>query len=358
MIGLILEYLAALVACDTQNPPRAITPRSQLYKFLDSVCGRDFQIELVDHAEGRVGWYARRGEPRILFNVHLDTVPAGTNWTRDPLKLFVENNRAIGLGACDIKGAAACLLALARKSDVDLGLLFTTDEEGSNPCCVQKFIESHREIQKLVVVAEPTNARAVFGHRGYLSQRGTFRGQAGHTSLPKNQRNSAVHQLVEWSAEALHIVADAEKGAGPNVDYCFNLGTVAGGIKNNMIADQSEVRWSARLPPDHDGRELLARLTGPASGPQAIWETTFCGPSLPSTIQLRERAQQCLASLSLPSAPDVDFWTEASLFSANGWPAIVLGPGDIAQAHSAGEWVALDQLELAFDHYSRIAHVD
>lgn len=358
MTGLILEYLAALVACDTQNPPRQITPRHPLYAFLESVCGGDFQIEVVDHDQGRVSWFARRGSPRILFNVHLDTVPATAAWSIDPLKLVVGDGRAVGLGACDIKGAAACLLALARQSDVDLGLLFTTDEEGTNPCCVQKFVETYTGNPRLIVVAEPTQARVVFGHRGYLSQRGTFKGHAGHTSLPKEQRHSAVHQLVNWSTAALRHVAEAETHAGPGVDFCFNLGTVSGGVKNNVIADQAEVRWSARLPPGQDGTALRAQLAALANGPQARWETTFSGPALPSTIQLREKAQQCLAPLSPPVGPDVDFWTEAALFSQRDWPAVVVGPGDIAQAHTPGEWVALDQLQQTYEHYSRIAHVD
>ncbi len=359
MIGLILEYLAALVACDTQNPPRQITPRSPLYKFLDSVCGRDFQVKVWDHGDGRISYFARRGDPWVLFNVHLDTVPAGAGWMSDPFRLEIENNRAIGLGACDIKGAAACLLALAHQTDVDLALLFTTDEEGSDPCCIRRFFGSWGGgLPSLTVVAEPTGSRVVYGHRGYVSQRGTFHGRSSHTSIPKSQRSSAVHQLVEWSAGALRWVNEAEAAVGSEVDFCFNLGTVEGGIKNNMVADRAEVCWSARLPAEHDTRAMLSALESLPSGTTAEWQTTFFGLAFPNSFNLREKAKQFVSRLALPTAPDVDFWTEASVFSDGHWPAIVLGPGDIAQAHSAGEWVALDQLELAFDHYSRIAHVD
>jgi acetylornithine deacetylase len=240
-----LEYLAELVACDTQNPPRKIASRGWLFELLGSACSRDFEIQVSDFGDGRVAWYARRGMPRTLFNVHLDTVPAGSQWESDPFQLQVTADRAIGLGTCDIKGAAACLLALAKESDVELGLLFTTDEEGSNSCCVRRFIESVEVPPKCVVVAEPTRGNAVLGHRGYLSRRGTFRGRAGHTSLPKNSRRSAIHELIQWSAAALQFVSTAEDAAGPGVDFCFNLGTISGGTKNNMIADQADVRWSA-----------------------------------------------------------------------------------------------------------------
>jgi acetylornithine deacetylase len=358
LIGLTLEYLAALVACDTQNPPRAIERSGRLFEFLNSVCERDFQIEVVDHGQGRVTWFAQRGAPRRLFNVHLDTVPTAGGWSSDPFRMVVEDDRAKGLGACDIKGAAACLLALARHSDVELALLFTTDEEGSSPCCVRRFVESPGTAPELVVVAEPTGGKAVLGHRGYWSQRGTFSGRSSHTSLPKAQRRSAIHDLVGWSAAALQYVAEAERRAGSDVDFCFNIGALSGGLKGNMVADSAEVKWSARVPPGQDSAELVARLSALSGGPAARWETTFSGPALPSTIELRERAWQWAERLGLTLAPDVDFWTEASLFSQRGWPTIVLGPGNIAQAHAADEWVALEQLKMAFDSYSRIAHGD
>jgi acetylornithine deacetylase len=358
LIESILENLAALVACDTQNPPRAITPQSPLYRVLDAARSSDFDVQTIDHGRGRVTWFAQRGTPRVLFNVHLDTVPASSSWSGDPLKLEVRGGRAIGLGACDIKGAAACLLTLASKSDVDLALLFTSDEEGGESCCVAKFIEANTDSYRLVVVAEPTAGRAVFGHRGYVSQRGTFAGASGHTSRPAGQRQSAVHQLIRWGSAALAQVAEAEKAAGNGADFCFNLGTVAGGIKGNMVADRAEVRWSARLPPGEDEQSLLDRLnTLPGAG-DAVWETTFRGPSFPRTGQLRSDAQQYVAALGLAAAPDVEFWTEAAWFSRGNWPALVLGPGEIAHAHAPGEWVALDQLQLAYDQYLRIAHVD
>jgi hypothetical protein len=70
-------------------------------------------VRTWDHGDGHVSWFAVRGKPKILFNVHLDTVPAGDGWSRDPFELQVRDDRAIGRGACDIKGAAAVLLTLA-----------------------------------------------------------------------------------------------------------------------------------------------------------------------------------------------------------------------------------------------------
>jgi acetylornithine deacetylase len=329
-----------------------------LWDHLASVCQPTFQIDVLDCGEGRIAWRARRGSPTVLFNVHLDTVPAGQGWTSDPLTLQVSGDRAVGLGACDIKGAAACLLTLAENSEADLDLLFTTDEEGSNPCAVERFVESCTIPPEWVVVAEPTGSRVVLGHRGYLSMRGSFQGRSGHTSMPKSQRVSAVHRLVDWSAAAMQTVTSIERTHGVDADYCFNLGAITGGIKGNMIADSAEVRWSARPPAGCDVSALRDALIALEPGDVVRWETSFFGPSFPSTIQLREKAQQWMTKRSLPAAHDVDFWTEAALFSQRGWPAVVLGPGDIRQAHAADEWVGIDQLQMTLEHYSRIAHGD
>ena len=81
----ILEILAELVACDTQNPPRAIESQGQIFQFIRATLGDDFAYQTIDHGRGRVTLLARVGNPRILFNVHLDTVPVGDGWTRPAL---------------------------------------------------------------------------------------------------------------------------------------------------------------------------------------------------------------------------------------------------------------------------------
>ena len=353
----LLEYLARLVAADTQNPPRTIALDDPLFHFLTTEAARfGLEIETVDHGAGRVAWWARRGQPHVLFNVHLDTVPAARDWQGDPHVLQVVGDRAIGLGACDIKGAAACLLTLAAETDLPLSLLFTTDEEGTQNCCVARFVESHpRLAPHLVVVAEPTEARVVLGHRGYVSAKVEFSGVAAHTSTPRAQRQSAVHSLIEWASQALTAVREMEQATGPETDLCFNLGTVAGGVKNNVVAEHAELRWSARPPAGFDARMLLNRLTTLSPEHPVQIDVTFAGAGLPAQPAGRAELAQRVHALGLEIGADVPFWTEASIFSAAGWPTLVLGPGHIAQAHTANEWVRLADLSASKEAYRRIA---
>ncbi|MGH8111658.1 MAG: M20/M25/M40 family metallo-hydrolase, partial [Rhodanobacteraceae bacterium] len=129
----------------------------------------------------------------------------------------------------------------------------------------------------------------------------------------------------------------------------FNLGRIEGGIKANVIAPDAEVRFGMRPLPSMDPDVLLERVRTLADPAPAACEETFRGPSLPAdaaNAQACERDARALADeLGIGVGGPVDFWTEASLFSAAGHTAFVYGPGDIAQAHGADEWVALAQLE-------------
>ncbi|TZF91121.1 acetylornithine deacetylase [Cognatilysobacter lacus] len=357
----VLRHLEALVAFDTRNPPRAIGTGGIFDYLRAQLPGFDFDV--IDHGAGAVSMLATRGRTRRLFNVHLDTVPSSDGWTQDPLALRLAGDRVIGLGACDIKGAAAGLIAAASATTGDAAFLFSTDEEANDARCIRAFLASNPPFGE-VLVAEPTHCEAVLAHRGLSSARIAFAGEAGHASSPDAMRMSAVHRAVRWGARALdHAQALAHERFGGLTGLRFNIGTMAGGIKGNVIAPSAEFRFNFRPLPSMDIDQLHATLRGfAAAGDIRAYDETFRGPPLPAGV-LHEAERQRLAArdladaLELPIGNAVDFWTEASLFSEAGLTAFVFGPGDIAQAHTADEWVAIDQLERYATHATRIIGV-
>ena len=355
----LLGHLGALVACDTQNPPRAIDGDSPIFAYCSEVAGRSFEIRVWDHGDGHVSWYAVRGEPRVLFNVHLDTVPVGQGWSSDPHRLRVDDGRAYGRGACDIKGAAAALLTLAEQGAANLAMLFTSDEEGAGGCCVERFLESGAaERYGQVVVAEPTSCEAVLGHRGFLSVKGHFEGTPGHSSEARALTENANHQMARWAARAVQLAADL-KTTPEDPGTCLNIGRMEGGTKSNVIAGSAFVHWSARLQPGESNEDFLEQIRACADEEARInWEVPFRGSPLPAAGRDDSAARAWCEAQRLPVADAVDFWTEASLFSAAGLPAVVLGPGHIAQAHQTDEWVALAQLDQALALYGKLVARD
>jgi acetylornithine deacetylase len=339
LLDATLERLRWLVAFDSTNPPRK--PGALVAEFVQELTRRGLDVHLSDHDDGCMSVFVRRGHADVLLTAHLDTVPVAPGWTRDPFALAVEGERAYGLGACDVKGGAAAMLAAALATDAPCALLFTTDEEAGQATCVRQFLARKRPF-RLAVVAEPTRARAVLAHRGVATGTMTFEGNAAHSSVARPE--SATHALVTWARRALDL--------DEQIGMRLNIGRIEGGEKPNVVAARAEARFGVRSPPDVRPREMLARFA--ALTERGRFELRFEGPPLPADEQAGARAAAEVVRLELPDGPAVDFWTEASLFSEAGVPAVVLGPGDVAQAHGPDEWVALAELDAAARTYLSI----
>jgi acetylornithine deacetylase len=363
--GEVLAHLASLVRFDTRNPPRAITAGDDgIFGYLRTTLGTGFRHEIVDLGDGCISLLSVRGAPRWLFNFHLDTVPADAAWAQDPHVLRVDGDRAYGLGSCDTKGAMACALVAAANTTSDVALLFTSDEEAGSSRCVRSFLETPHGFER-VIVAEPTGGKAILEHRGIATSTGVFSGTAGHASSAGALSASALHEATRWASRALDFAAAREVDAYGSLNGIrFNLGVVQGGTKPNMIASRAEVKFGTRPRPDQSGVELLAEIWKLAPDSSRVaWAPGFLAPSLPCRPTLGETQRVVdetaiwARSMGLDIGAPVDFWTEASLFSQAGLPAIVLGAGHIAQAHTAGEFVEISQLESVLASHLRILSV-
>lgn len=358
LLDATLRHLRALVAFDTRNPPRAIDDGGIFAYLREQLVG--FDCTTTDHGAGAVSLLAIRGRPKLLFNVHLDTVPDSPHWSASPFELRVDGERAVGLGACDIKGAAAAFVAAAHVTQGDCAFLFSSDEEANDARCIAGFLNTFPPIPNsespipafdAVIVAEPTRCEAVLAHRGISSVLMRFAGRAGHASAQQTGSDSALHQAVRWSTRALaHVDSLAYARFGGLTGLRFNIGRIEGGIKANVIAPTAELRFGFRPLPSMDNEELLVTFRGFAEPIATEFTETFHGGPLPGgdiahAEERRLAARDLADALDIPIGNAVDFWTEAALFSRAGYTSFVYGPGDIAQAHAADEWVALEQLQ-------------
>lgn len=360
----VLEILTKLVGFDTQNPPRDIYTEGGIVSYIQSqLVDHGFEFKIYDAADGCIGLLATRGETSRLFNFHIDTVPIAPNWTRDPHNLTVEGDRAYGLGACDIKGASACMIAVAQQTTAPLALLFSTDEEHGSSLAVKTFLEQNQDYQE-VIVSEPTLAQAVLAHRGIQSGRIDFAGVSGHGSAARAITDNAIHKAATWLSATLDWIKQNDASFQNLTAVPFNSGKIEGGIKANMIAAECGMNFGFRPLPGMDSGKMLETMYQIATEKVGISEddvelqALFFGPTLPAANQDFDTAYQAgkklAESCQLTVGPAVDFWTEASLFSQACMTALVYGPGDIAQAHTPDEWVALEQLQTVADKYLEI----
>jgi acetylornithine deacetylase len=353
-----VDLVRELCAYDTRNPDGH---EPKLAARLADLLGRHGadQVQLVEvprkvhggDALLRPGAYvlARWGTPRLLINAHLDTVPANTGWSGDPLVARVADGRVTALGACDIKGAIAAILA-ALESGVrphDTAILFSGDEEHGGRVMAQVMAAGALAGVERALVCEPTSLRAGTRHRGIVALELSVHGAGGHSS-GADRMPSPIAELARV-AVAFDAWAKLRRDAGPPgfTGTCMNLARLDGGVAFNVVPDAATLHVSLRPAPGVDAaaviQELgeLARRCAPGVQQRVVFQNaSFATRDLTGFASL-------LGQEVVDAPVDLAFWTEAALLSAAGVDCVVIGPGDIAQAHAPDEWVAVDQLERA-----------
>jgi len=309
------------------------------------------EVQVVETGRGAGGpggyVFARWGRPTLLFNAHVDTVPANTGWTRDPWTPVVSDGRVWGLGSADTKGAiAAILTAVERRRPDGVAVLFSGDEERGT-AAVKAFLASpHRAGVTAAIVCEPTARRAGVRHRGVLAEEAQVAGAGGHSSKA-DAMPAPIVTMARLAIELDRIGRDA-RGAGPAdmPGLCMNVAAIDGGVAFNVVPDAASLLYSIRPAPGFDRAAWNARLRAVAD---AIDPAITIAPRIehaPFACSDPERAR-ALVGGHVEAMVALDFWTEAALHEAAGIAAVVVGPGDIGCAHAPDEWVSVDDLEWA-----------
>ena len=215
------------------------------------------------------------------------------------------------------------------------------------------FAKSKLEYQG-IIVAEPTNNLAVTCHRGIATGSIRFHGTSGHSSEKSALENSAIHKQARWSFNALETARKYENKKYESLEgLAFNIGSVSGGIKPNIIAQSAETKFGFRPLPGQDPFEIFTELNAKSVKGQFDFTKGFIAPSLPAKNN-SHRLKALAGKLKLELSKPVNFWTEAALFNEAGYDAIVFGPGDIENAHQPNEYVDLADLKTALKIYKEI----
>jgi acetylornithine deacetylase len=298
--------------------------------------------------------YARFGTPRLVVNAHLDTVPPNADWTSDPFVPMIDGGRLYALGASDTKGAAAAILAaLDETTPKDTAILFSGDEEFSSVAMRSFIAGPHSKGIERAIVCEPTNLAVGVRHRGFVAFEVTITSPGGHSSRA-DTLSSPIGTLARV-AVAFDDWGRRHRTSGPPgfLGMCMNLAKLDGGIAFNVIPALVKLVVSVRPPPGADTKAICAELETIAKGIAGGAVVHF--DRLNPPVATRDLAAfEGLIGASARAPVDLAFWTEAALLAANGIDAVVMGTGDIAQAHAPNEWVEIDELHRARDLFRAI----
>jgi acetylornithine deacetylase/succinyl-diaminopimelate desuccinylase-like protein len=370
------KLLAELIALPSVNPAfvsageTAARPARQIYgeknvaDFLARVAAKsgleiEFQKVLVladgHHRSNLIARLRPKNKIKqtILLAPHLDTVGADE-------KQFVpqrKNGRLHGRGACDTKGSVAamlvalCELAEAKSRPLETEIVFVGLIDEENAQAGSRALVANNFKAGLAIVGEPTKLQVVTAHKGSLWLKLETRGRAAHGATPQLGKN-AVHEMarivnVFETDYAAQLRRRKHKLLGAAT---VNVGKISGGKQPNIVPDHCEILVDRRTLPgetEADVRreiavllkknKLSAEISSDKSVPCEALETDF---KLPLVRQFFRSAGQT-------KPIGVHYFCDAAVLAAGGIPSVVFGPGDIAQAHTADEWISLAELERA-----------
>lgn len=359
------NLLADLIALPSVNPG-FLSPHhphggeGRVAEFLAAVATRaGLDVEFQKYSPQRVNLIARlrpagKIKQTLLLAPHLDTVNVTDEKQFTPT---VRGGRLYGRGACDTKGSVAtfvsviCELAKAKDRPQETEIVFVglADEErgqGGSRAFVKAGFKAD-----LAIVGEPTRCQVVTAHKGSVFVEVETQGKAAHGATPQFGRNAVLEmaRVVEFLETDYRKHLQRRKHPLLGV-ASVSVGTIHGGTQPNIVPDRCHLGVDRRtLPGETDAsvcREIGDLLQ--AQGLKPKLSSGRLAPCLPlETDQKLPLVRQFLRSARQSRPVGVHYFCDAAVLAADGIPSIVFGPGDIAQAHTADEWIALAQLELA-----------
>jgi succinyl-diaminopimelate desuccinylase len=309
---------------------------------------RDAMAERLSQLEPRVIGNSlvvgrRTGRPLISLYGHIDTVPEQGN-----LPARVEGGRVHGLGASDMKGGLAVMVALLedaalRDGPYDLlGVFYDAEEGPADGNGLERVLDEAPDLleSELAVVMEPTDGELQLGCQGTINARVEFHGVSAHSARPWLGEN-AITKAGRWMS-GMH-----ERGwrdidvAGMTFKETFAVTLAEGGVAPNVIPARFVLNLNHRYPPDRSVEEAEAMVREVCSDADSveIVDRAMAAP-IPKDSPHLDRLRALVPKVSAKTA-----WTDVARLAARGVPAVNYGPGEVAQAHKQDESAPIGALE-------------
>jgi acetylornithine deacetylase len=373
------ELLSAMVAVDTINAHYSGKPsgESELAQRIESwaqAWGLKSQRHAVDGDRFNLFVYHEISPAAewLLLESHLDTVGV-TGMAIAPFRTEVRDGRIYGRGTCDTKGSGAAMLwalrAAARSGAAkrNVGVLFTLDEEARMTGAAEFARTTLPQWPGSVfgiVVGEPTRMQPVIATNGVVRWTTATRGVAAHSADPSRGRSaiSAMLKVIE-ALEARYV--PSARGEHPLTGAAAaSVNVIRGGTQVNIIPERCEIEVDRRLIPGEIAEETLAErdrilrdVCTANAGVEVENLEPYIVPPVPpeKNVALHRWLAPQLQRLGIDAtARGARYVTNGSHYAAAGVPIVVLGPGDLAQAHTKDEWLEVAQLHLAVAVYTSL----
>jgi len=365
-----VELTAALVELDSRNPslvPGAPGERGVACFLADVLRGWGFAVELADVSQGRPNLIARAGRARpdagvLMLNGHLDVV--GTDgMIHPPFTPAIRDGRLYGRGSADMKSGIAAMCVAARRAvergiDGEVIIAAVTDEEYES-LGTRALVASGIRADACVIT-EPTRLMICPAHRGFAWATLEVRGRAAHGS-----RYDIGVDAITHAALVLAELDRIQRTVLPTHTHpllgraSLHASTISGGTGPSTYPDRCTLGIERRTIPGETvetfREELVEAIEAARTVDSAIDVSIhFLTAQGPSDVAVDAPITRALDAAIRATGRDVHVqgmpaWTDAALLNDSGIPTICFGPGDIALAHAAEEYVPVAEIDAAVD---------
>jgi len=345
---------------DTSNKPVI----DKLATWLECL-GFQIDIHELDHQAGKfnlLAHYIPEGAESggLMLAGHTDTVPWDEGrWTQDPFKLREDNGRLYGLGTADMKGFFAFVIEALRSTDLQqlkkpLYILATTDEETTMAGARELDAFGHLK-PDFAVIGEPTSMTPVITHKGHMTEAVRITGKSGHSSNPAAGIN-AIEVMHDVITELRGIQKEFQQRYHDDafeVPYpTLNFGAIHGGDAANRICACCELHIDMRPLPGMNITELYGLIDQRLAEVKTQYPGAVCLEHMHDPVpgyRCDKDAEivRLASELTGNAAQPANYCTEAPFVQALGCQTIVMGPGNIAQAHQPDEFIQIDEIAPA-----------
>jgi len=371
-----IELLKKLIKIKSDNPGHY---EYEIAHFISNLFHKhNIDHEIIYSGDRRaniIGYLHGKDEDSIIFSGHLDTKPPNKNWTYDPYTPVIKDNKVYGLGAADMKGGLAAIIAALiknskRKLNKTIYFIFTADEE-MNSTFGMKYLAKHGYVKgAFAIVAEPTNLKLATSSMGNIWFKVTVKGKTSHAGMYWKGIN-AIDVCMEIIREMKKVIKNRKYAQYPMFPN-LNVGTIKGGTHPGIVPSDCEftidIRFLKREDQEYFEKKLkeIAKEVSRKYGCECA-VTYFGGGGLPpwdikdlnksyvlKYLRIIEESYMVVFKKPLEKTVFLGGSDAGILMSLLKIPTVIIGPGSLEQAHSPDEYVHIDEVIMATKLYSEI----
>jgi len=358
-----VDIAKELIKFDTSGPPAREQPCAEWIRDFLEDAGLETELQVVEKDRANIIGKIGQGKgPGLVLSGHIDVVLAGDPelWKiSDPFEPVVHEGKLYGRGACDMKGPDACILKAVKdlaKEDFkrQLSVAFTAGED-TGGWFVTRVLEEKLLTDKDAVygiIPEPSMMDIIPVHKGGGGAEIKILGKAAHSSRPDigiNANQKAADFLIALRKLQTRLNKTKHPLLGPTTVECTMM---EGGFKSNIIPDSAKLTLNTRLIPAHKEPEtsrkwfedIIEELG--SNDPEFRAEILSHRASEPLDVPLDSEIVKFLVEKLGKDPVGAPYYTEAVDYTRAGIPTVICGPGSIDQAHTADEWISLEQIKI------------